>query len=109
MRNWIPGAAALAAVLAAGCAAVDAPPVQPREAFSRACAVTGEAHVQVLRLRRAGRIDVETFRALDDAYDAAVETCATLPPTDAAAEVAMAKVGEFLARAGGVTGATYSY
>ena len=62
---------------------------------------------QVVAARRAGKIDTPTYVVLDNAYDAAVETCATMPPTDDAAQIALAKVNEFLARASGATGQQY--
>lgn len=91
-------------VLAAGCATLD-----PQDAFTRACATVGEAMAQVTQQRRAGRIDDATFVAIDDAYDAAVATCETPPVTGDATRAAIAKLNEFLARAGGATGQAYSY
>lgn len=81
--------------------------VSPRQQFVAGCSTVGEAMVQVIQLRRAGKVDDQTYVAIDDAYDAAVETCATLPPTDDAARIATLKVNEFLSRASGVTGTSY--
>lgn len=104
LRCWL-------ALLAAGMLAIGgcASAPTPQEAFSRSCASVGEAMVQVNQQRRDGVIDDATFVAIDDAYDAAVETCMTLPPPGAPAGAALAKVNEFLARAGAATGTPYSY
>lgn len=84
-------------------------PASPPEAFSRACSTVGEAMVQVNQLRRQGKVNDATFVAIDDAYDAAVSSCDTLPVGDTATAVAMEKVTAFLAAAGGVTGNAYQY
>ena len=95
-------AAALLPVLLGACTTVS-----PRQQFVNGCATVGEAMAQVVALRRAGKVDDATYVAIDDAYDAAVETCSSLPPTDDAASVAMLKIEEFLTHAGGVTGVNY--
>lgn len=81
--------------------------VSPRQQFVNACASAGEAMAQVIALKRADKIDQPTFNSLDDLYDAAVATCDTMPASDNAADIALAKVNEFLARAAGVTGQSY--
>lgn len=99
-------AATLLPVLLGACATQQA---STPEAFSRACSTVGEAMVQVNTLRRQGKIDDATFVRIDDAYDAAVATCDTLPVGDTATGVAMEKVTAFLTAAGGVTGNAYQY
>lgn len=81
--------------------------VSPRQQFVNSCAAIGEAMAQVVVIRRDGKVDDATYVVIDDAYDAAVETCATLPPTDGAAQIAFLKVNEFLSRASGATGVNY--
>ena len=97
----------VALILAAGLLSMSACAASPRQQFVSGCSSVGEAMAQVVALRRAGKVDDATYVATDNAYDAAVETCATLPPTDEAAQVAFLKVNEFLSRASGVTGASY--
>lgn len=99
-------AAALLPALLGACAQQ---PVSTPEAFSRSCSTVGEAMVQVDTLRRQGKVDDATFVAIDNAFDAAVSACATLPAGDTATAVATEKVTAFLAAAGNVTGATYQY
>jgi hypothetical protein len=106
--SLVTGAVILLAALLSGCAAT-APSATPAEQFSRACSTAGEAMVQVVRQRRAGKIDDATFVAIDDAYDGAVMACATLPVGETPTAVATEKLTVFLLRAGDATGTVYAY
>lgn len=115
MDDRVPPAPILAAVIGAAlltlssAACTTQQPVSPAETFSRSCTVVGEAMLQVNQLRRQGKVDDTTFVRIDDAYDAAVTSCATLPVGETATAVAAEKVTAFLAAAGGVTGEVYGY
>lgn len=95
-------ALALLLLLAIGCETTSA-----RQRFVTGCSTVGEAMAEVIVARRAGLITVETFRTIDDQYDAAVATCAFLPATDEAAVLALDRLNAFLVAAGGATGRNY--
>jgi hypothetical protein len=69
--------------------------VTPQQQFSDSCAKVGEAMVNIVAARRAGKIDDTTFNKIDDTYDAAVATCENPPLTDNGFEIASSKLLEF--------------
>lgn len=83
-------------VVLGGCQQLDS-----YETFSRACATAGEAYASVIELRRAGKIDTETYNSLDDAYDGVVDACEDPSASN------LTKVNLFLARISGYTGTQY--
>jgi|GEM_PF-6408547 hypothetical protein len=66
-------AATLLALLLSGCA----PDRQrtPRDDFRSSCLGAARWHALATERAEAGRMDPQTFAAIDDAYDQVVETC----------------------------------
>lgn len=67
-----------------------------REIFSRSCASAAEVQVQALNGYNSGVISKQAFSAITTAYSSVVDTCATLPASEDAAQIALDKVSTLL-------------
>lgn len=74
----------------------NAPELTNREIFSRSCASAAEVQVNALNAYNAGVIRRDTFATITAAYGSLVDTCATLPVTDSAADIAIEKITTLL-------------